>query len=155
MKHLISLSFKYIRRQKLRTFLTFMCIMLSAFILATVCVYGSSIYTTGYNYAADERGLWELEISAWTGNDEKAIETAKNHAVVSDYYLSRFEEIHFSGAFTESGQGRLGRFKISDGKNSYTTGSLSVDKREGNTALPSQASGTCGALWPARTWAAC
>lgn len=135
MKHLISLSFKYIRRQKLRTFLTFMCIMLSAFILSTVCVYGSSIYTTGYNYAADERGLWELEISPWTGNDEKAIETAKNHAVVSDYYLSRFEEIHFSGAFTESGQGRLGRFKISDGKNSYTTGSLSVGKREGNTDL--------------------
>ena len=135
MKHLISLSFKYIRRQKLRTFLTFMCIMLSAFILATVCVYGSSFYTTEYNYAADENGLWELEISAWTGNDEKAIETAKNHAVVSDYYLSRFEEIHFSGAFTESGQGRLGKFKISDGKNSYTTGSLSVDKREGNTDL--------------------
>ncbi|WP_455530658.1 ABC transporter permease [Ruminococcus sp.] len=135
MKHLISLSFKYIRRQKLRTFLTFMCIMLSAFILATVCVYGSSFYTTEYNYAADENGLWELEISAWTGYDEKAIETAKNHAVVSDYYLSRFEEIHFSGAFTESGQGRLGKFKISDGKNSYTTGSLSVDKREGNTDL--------------------
>ncbi len=135
MKHLISLSFKYIRRQKLRTFLTFMCIMLSAFILSTVCVYGSSFYTTGYNYAADERGLWELEISAWTGNDEKAIETAKNHAVVSDYFLSRFEEIHFSANFYESGQGRLGRFKISDGKNSYTTGSLSVAKREGNTDL--------------------
>lgn len=134
MKHLISLSFKYIRRQKLRTFLTFMCIMLSAFILATVCVYGSSFYTTEYNYAADERGLWELEISSWI-DDDKALETAKNHAVVSDYFLSRFEEIHFSGAFTESGQGRLGKFKISDGKNSYTTGSLSVSKREGNTDL--------------------
>ena len=62
MKHLISLSFKYIRRQKLRTFLTFMCIMLSAFILATVCVYGSSLYSTLYNYTATEDGLYVLTI---------------------------------------------------------------------------------------------
>ena len=42
---------KYIRRQKLRTFLTFMCITLSAFILTTICCYGSSLYTTLYNEA--------------------------------------------------------------------------------------------------------
>ncbi len=134
MKHLISLSFKYIRRQKLRTFLTFMCIMLSAFILATVCVYGSSIYTTLYNYTVDEDGLWELEISAWI-YDKEDLDIAKHHAVVADYCYGSGGHAFFTYERPEGEPYWLGMFEISDGKNTYRVHGVSAEKQEGNNAL--------------------
>ena len=92
MKHLIALSMKYIRRQKMRTFLTFMCITLSAFILSTVCSYCSSIFQTLMNSTIDEDGSWELDISQWIENSDdkdKAFKTAANHAVVEKSYGSK------------------------------------------------------------------
>jgi len=101
MKHLISLSIKYIRRQKVRTFLTFMCIMLSAFILATVCSFGSSLYTTLYNYTEHDDGLWEVDVTNWVRQAEdysKALDIVKNHAVVDDY-LHSFGMAELQGAY--------------------------------------------------------
>ena len=89
MKHLIALSMKYIRRQKMRTFLTFMCITLSAFILSTVCSYCSSIFQTLMNSTIDEDGSWELDISQWIENSDdkdKAFKAVANHAVVEKSY---------------------------------------------------------------------
>ena len=92
MKHLIALSMKYIRRQKMRTFLTFMCITLSAFILSTVCSYCSSIFQTLMNNTIDEDGSWELDISQWIENSDdkdKAFKAVANHAVVEKSYGSK------------------------------------------------------------------
>ena len=89
MKHLIALSMKYIRRQKLRTFLTFMCITLSAFILTTICCYGSSLYTTLYNESIYDDGKWEVDISSWlekSKDKDKALDIIQHHAVVDDCF---------------------------------------------------------------------
>ncbi len=89
MKHLIALSMKYIRRQKMRTFLTFMCITLSAFILSTVCSYCSSTFQTLMNEVIDEDGTWEVDITSWMKRSKdinKAFKAVENHAVVDKYY---------------------------------------------------------------------
>jgi ABC-type antimicrobial peptide transport system permease subunit len=130
MKHLISLSLKYIRRQKVRTFLTFMCIMLSAFILATVCSFGSSLYTTLYNYTEHDDGLWEVDVSNWVRQAEdysKALDIVKNHAVVDDYLQSHSEWLGY--------EERMGFFEISDGKSSSRAQSIISDSYYGNKKL--------------------
>ena len=137
MKHIISLSLKYIRRQKLRTFLTFMCIMLSAFILATVCVFGSSGYTTMYNTALKDDGTWELEISNWikrAKDPEKARDIAIHHAVTSDYYTYDSEKVIFTSEYPEVYH-RNAMFEVSDGKHSHRVTSLAALKEEGNQEL--------------------
>lgn len=133
MKHLIALSLKYIRRQKLRTILTFMCITLSAFILATVCAYGSSIFTTLLNYEIDEGGTWELDVENWiehTPDPEKAMETVKGHPSVDDYCYYNSEFISFD---SES----LGAsfFEISDGKTSHRIKNAAITTCDGNAEL--------------------
>ena len=136
MKHLIALSLKYIRRQKLRTILTFMCITLSAFILATVCAYGSSIFTTLLNYEIDEGGSWELDVQNWinhTQDPEKAMETVKGHPSVDDYcyytteYISPYSEKRGTNFF-----------EISDGKTSYRIRNAAITTCDGNTDLISR-----------------
>lgn len=135
MKHLISLSMKYIRRQKLRTILTFMCITLSAFILATVCAYGSSIFSTLLNYTKDEDGSYEAEISSWidhADDPQKARETIKGHPVVEDYYCYDMEFI-----FQEN-ERMISFFEVSDGKTSYRIRHAALTTSEGNIELKSR-----------------
>jgi len=130
MKHLISLSIKYIRRQKVRTFLTFMCIMLSAFILATVCSFGSSLYTTLYNYTEHDDGLWEVDVTNWVRQAEdysKALDIVKNHAVVDDYLQSHSEWLSYKE--------HIGFFEISDGKSSSRAQMIISDSYYGNKKL--------------------
>ncbi|EWM54988.1 ABC transporter permease [Ruminococcus flavefaciens] len=137
MKHLISLSLKYIRRQKLRTFLTFTCIMLSAFILATVCTYGSSIYSTVYNYLVYERGTWEVEITSWierSKDPEKAIDKAENHPSVDDYLLETWATYEVR---SESPAG-MGLIEISDGKKTLRVNGLTLSGKEGNPELENE-----------------
>ena len=135
MKHIISLSLKYIRRQKLRTFLTFMCILLSAFILASVCTYGSSLYSTTYKMTLYESGSWELDVSPWIANaknHDEAADIVMHHAVVSDYLFIRREDSRFS-----SGTPRQHYFELSDGRNTQTVKFLESIKLNGNRSLQS------------------
>ena len=137
MKQIISLSLKYIRRQKLRTFLTFMCVMLSAFILATVCTYGSSGYTTLYNETLKEDGTWELEIHSWikrAADPEKALDIAIHHAVTADYFTYSSDNAEYSEAYTES-TGRVPLFEISDGSSTHLVRAVTAVKEDGNQKL--------------------
>lgn len=137
MKHIISLSLKYIRRQKLRTFLTFMCIMLSAFILATVCTYGSSSYTTMYNEALKEDGTWELEIDSWiqrAADPEKALDIAIHHAVTADYFTYSTDAAAYSVSYTDN-SGRVPLFEISDGSSTHLVNAVAAIKEDGNKKL--------------------
>ena len=139
MKHIISLSLKYIRRQKLRTFLTFMCIMLSAFILATVCTYGSSSYTTMYNEALKEGGTWELNLSNWiqkADDPKKARDIVIHHAVTADYYTYDVKKVLLASDYPVVYH-RNAMFEISDGKQSHRVTSLVAVQEEGNQKLTS------------------
>ncbi|MCR5600709.1 MAG: ABC transporter permease [Ruminococcus sp.] len=132
MKHLIALSMKYIRRQKMRTFLTFMCITLSAFILATVCSYCNSIFQTLMNEEIVEEGLWEVDISSWiekSRDRDKAFEAVKNHAVVDDYYGSKADS-----ASLEADSG-IAYFEISVNGKTIRTKKLNSYKGFGNKKL--------------------
>lgn len=91
MKHIISLSLKYIRRQKLRTMLTFLCVTLSVFILCTFGAYIGSTLQTLQNQCKRENGSSEANITSWLEQKkeydeiESAIDVIQNHILVSDY----------------------------------------------------------------------
>lgn len=93
MKHLISLSLKYVKRQKLRSFLTFCCIAISVFILSSVCAYSSSLFTTMKNQEIEEGGAWEADLSFalkrakddLNKDSREVFGNIKDHACVSDY----------------------------------------------------------------------
>ncbi|MCM1133323.1 MAG: ABC transporter permease [Ruminococcus flavefaciens] len=90
MKHIISLSLKYIRRQKLRTVLTFLCVTLSVFILCSFGAYMGSILQTLQNQCKRESGSAEANLSPWFESlkdyeIENAVDVIQNHVVVSDY----------------------------------------------------------------------
>lgn len=91
MKHIISLSLKYIRRQKMRTVLTFLCVTLSVFILCTFGAYIGSTLQTLQNQCKREYGSAEANLRPWFermkeyDEIENAIDVIQNHVVVSDY----------------------------------------------------------------------
>lgn len=63
MKHIISLALKYLRRQKLRTALTFLCIMLSCFVLCFCGFFCSSLFVSLKNTSAEDNGNWHIDFS--------------------------------------------------------------------------------------------
>ena len=132
MKHLISLSLKYIRRQKLRTVLTFMCIMLSAFILASVCTYGSCSFETLKRSTIEDEGTWEIDITGWlneTPDRSKAVKIAENHPVTDDYhYGTNFGLLCPSNQVTSF-------IEVSDGKTVKRVSHATSYKGEGNSEL--------------------
>lgn len=102
MKHLISLSLKYIKRQKLRSTLTFLCITLSVFILGVFGSFFSSILTTMKNEEIKNYGSWEADLTTiMEACDDPDIETkydfsadaavlAANHPAISDLHFQSF-----------------------------------------------------------------
>ena len=92
MRHLIALSLKYMCRQKLRTTLTAICIVLSVFILNLFAVAGSTLHKSLVNTLEAEQGRWEFDAS-YLLDAEDAEQLAdkenllKHHPAVSDYYF--------------------------------------------------------------------
>ncbi len=96
MKHLISLSFKYIRRQKLRSVLTFLCIMLAVFIFNTYTAYLGSTIATLINFEKYYHKSQHVSLDGVlpycedTGEVQQLLE---NHAALEDHYFSNVEEM--------------------------------------------------------------
>ncbi len=96
MKHLISLSLKYIRRQKLRTTLTVLCIVLAVFILNVFAVAGSSLLATLRESEIRNNGAWEVDLGGFvtkpeiTGGRtaEEMEQLVREHAAVSEYLFT-------------------------------------------------------------------
>lgn len=97
MKHLISLSLKYIRRQKLRTSLTVMCIVLAVFILNVFAVAGSSLLASLRETEILNNGAWEVDLGGFVTKPETANgrtteemeQLVREHAAISDYLFTR------------------------------------------------------------------
>lgn len=146
MKHLISLSFKYIRRQKLRTLLTFLCITLSVFIMCSVAAYSSSLFTTLKNQTIYEDGSWEVDIGGFFGEtvdgspSEKGItdmvraaDIIRNHAAVDDMYINDYLVVAMNKYETVRG---TGYFEINFGENeAVRTEGISINSIAGNYKL--------------------
>ncbi len=106
MKHLISLSFKYIRNQKLRSTLTFLCITLAVFIMNTFSAYVSSVRATMVEKIIREEGGWEVMIAdllAATPDHEKAVDIISSHAAVSAYSCEEMIKYHSYSSRNEDG----------------------------------------------------
>ncbi|MDE7363430.1 MAG: FtsX-like permease family protein, partial [Ruminococcus sp.] len=139
MKHIISLSLKYIRRQKLRTALTFLCVTLSVFILCSVTAYIGSIWQTVTNQVIREEGSYEASISPWLKNiddKEKALDIIKNHAVVSDYSISLFNSSSYE--IGELNGNMMTCIEFSDGVSTNILTSIDDYSESGNNELNSR-----------------
>lgn len=121
MKHLISLSLKYVRRQRLRTFLTFTCIMLAVFLMASFGAYLGSVQQTIIRYISDESGSAEVNVSNLLKDSpkENARDILKNHAVVNNYCISGNSGIDNDG-FQRDENGWFGYLTLQL-DNGYTT----------------------------------
>ncbi len=143
MKHRIALSLKYMRRQKLRTVLTTICIVLSVFILNLFAVAGSTVHKTLLNELESENGIWEFDASSMLLNDnwvpdgplpQDAEVLFKNHAAVSEYYFEDF--VRFGLPDDRSGLDGICFMEIQvDDKEIMRGQELEVWAAEGNKAL--------------------
>ncbi len=98
MKQLFSLALKYIRRQKLRSSLMFICILISVFILNLFLVYVTSTIHSVRNEVIYDEGLWEVQLSnamadcnngkssKFNNSDAAAIAASENVRVDKMYY---------------------------------------------------------------------
>lgn len=123
MKHLISLSLKYIKRQKFRSTLTFLCITLSIFILGVFSAFFSSILTSLKNEEIKNYGSWEANLtpllSACDSHENngkfvsslKAAEIAENHPAISDFYFRLNQHLNGS-AFRNENNGNIIYFDV-------------------------------------------
>ena len=97
MKHLISLSFKYIRRQKLRSVLTFLCIMLAVFIFNTYTAYLGSTIATLINFEKQYLdGAYHVRLDGALPYCEdlgKVGQLLENHVAVEDHFYHCPEEL--------------------------------------------------------------
>ncbi len=119
MKHLISLSFKYMKGQKLRSTLTFLCIMLAVFIMNTFSAYFSSIRATLTNSVIQNDGAWEINISDLLEScedREKAADIIANHAVVSAHSAEEWLHLNAFAGRGEDGYLPYYSLQIGDGE---------------------------------------
>lgn len=94
MKHLVTLAFRYLRRQKLRTLLTFMCISLSVFLICSVAAYLSSGINSLKKNESGYYGTWQVDMSGIVNSSDSpqdTIRTIREHISVSDSISGRNE----------------------------------------------------------------
>ena len=97
MKHLIALSFKYIRRQKLRSVLTFLCIMLAVFIFNTYTAYLGSTIATLINFEKHYgEGAYHVKLDGalpYCEDIGKTGQLLQNHVAVDDHFFNCIDEL--------------------------------------------------------------
>lgn len=105
MKHLISLSFKYIRRQKLHSVLTFLCILLAVFIFNTYTAYLGSTIATLINFEKYYNCSKHADLTRLVNHCEdkgKAAQVLANHAAVEDSYFHMQRDLSLYGERDEN-----------------------------------------------------
>lgn len=138
MKQIISLALKYIRRQKFRSLLTFLCITLSVFILCSTFMYMGSTIATFRNYQIENYGSWEVDLSDIINKSakENPIEIIKNHALVEDYYIYNMNYIYLDDIRDENNKIGLYEIALDNGKTARVN-RISHSLTSGNTKLNS------------------
>lgn len=89
MKYIISLSLKYIKRQKFRTLLTYISVFLAAFVLTISLIIGNSLLKSYEKYLIEYKtGFEEVNLSqifAGLPDQREGVKVLKNHPDVKDY----------------------------------------------------------------------
>ncbi len=139
MKHLIALSFKYLKRQKTRTALTFLCILLAVFIFNTFSAYLSSTLATLANFEREQSGSWQVDLDnvlKHCKDQQETYRTLDQHAVVEDYYYYHTEGIW--AGLSERDENGVTRYLKIDFDNGETGAVYGVSHYQelGNLELP-------------------
>lgn len=137
MKHLISLSFKYIRRQKLRSVLTFLCIMLAVFIFNTYTAYLGSTIATLINFEKYYNSSHHVDLTGlmvYCDDKEEAAQIIANHAAVEEHFFQNVQSI--GGSISRDENGMITYFTV-EFDNGRTARANHIYSREvsGNPAL--------------------
>ena len=89
MKYIISLSLKYIKRQKFRTLLTYISVFLAAFVLTISLIIGNSLLKSYEKYLIEYKtGFEEVNLSqifAGLPDQREGVRVLKNHSDVQDF----------------------------------------------------------------------
>ena len=100
MKYLVSLASKYIKRQKFRTCLTFISIVLASFILNMGLITLSSAILSLKQYTIDSMGTWEVNLTDYVDKEKipQTLEKLQKHILVDDilYYNNSYVRVPFS-----------------------------------------------------------
>jgi len=116
MKFITSLAFKYIRRQKLRSILTFTSITLAVFIMNIFFVFFGTIQRSLKNNETEVSGSWEVDLSSLFTEDDnikEKYEQIAGNAAVSDSLLS-VDTFLFDQDNENSSSTRLLTLEVSD-----------------------------------------
>lgn len=145
MKQLFSLALKYIRRQKLRSTLMFLCITLSVFILDLFMVCIGSTLRSVRNEAIQSNGEWEVKLSGafeecnnggssrYKSADEAALAVMSDVNVDKMYYSSSYS---YRTEYNIDSDGMISFFdiKLDNGK-VFHSHSIEQSKHLGDTSI--------------------
>lgn len=98
MKYLVSLASKYIKRQKFRTCLTFISIVLASFIMNMGVITLSSVLSSYKQYIIDSNGTWEVNLTDYVDKNKipQTLEKLQKHILVDDVlnYNYSYVKVH-------------------------------------------------------------
>lgn len=137
MKYIMNVAFRYIRRQKSRTLMTFLSISTASFIVIMTCFFLCTAIESSKNYITDTAGSWEVQLTSMIENSENEYEllnSIKNHAVIDDYFYEDVSSVS-SHITTISKQKGIVYFDVSFDDKTFSNRSLSMCKNEGNCEL--------------------
>ena len=99
MKHLIALALKYLKRQRLRTTLTYLCIVLAVFVFNLVAA-GAAVVRNIAVQDAERYGKWEVNADSLISecikhgmDEQEAVDRIRNHVTVSDHYAYKGQNL--------------------------------------------------------------
>ena len=106
MKHLFSLAMKYMRRQRFRTVLTFLCITLAVFIFHIFCdgllLVRSAVLNDMYQWHAHH-----IDVTGWINESrdpDKAVDVMMHHVTVDEYQYIRMKALTMSQSRNQEGK---------------------------------------------------
>ena len=89
MKYLLKMSWRFLREQKLRTFLTAVCLTLAVFVVGICGVFGSSALYSVRNLYQVEYGSYHFQVSASAPDDKQitpeGFDVLRHHDVIEQY----------------------------------------------------------------------
>lgn len=89
MKYILTLSLNYVKRQKFRTVLTFLGVMLASFIMGMSMFVANSLFSSYKNLIFDEFGSWEVSLDgvfSKAGDKDDALKKLQENVLVENLF---------------------------------------------------------------------
>ena len=137
MKQLFLLVLKYIRRQRFRTVLTFLCILLSVFVFNLLCDAFVVVRGVGIGEILEWNGAWEVDLDPLIkkmDDPASALDIIRNHPAVEKYSRKGSASLYNFNGRDENGYMDYLEYSV-DGKEFHRITSFTQMTMEGDTDL--------------------